>query len=233
VQGAAKTAFLRKLRKLVDAHVVGTSALPASSRDLFISAHNSHVQAYENVSKLSDAMSDALCRLATGGGHRTRKLFKDSDEVHFYGGRPIMFEGIANVVSKPDLQDRSIIMQLDDLSEYKQERELDAEFERQRPGIFGALLGMMVRGLEMLPVTKLVSPPRLADFAHWAVACEVESFETAYAANRQNAVNVMLSQTRWPRRCVRCWRRKESGPAPWRTCWMPWALLPGSSPRRS
>jgi hypothetical protein len=105
VQGAAKTAFLRKLRKLVDAHVVGTSALPASSRDLFISAHNSHAQAYENVSKLSDAMSDALCRLATGGGHRTRKLFKDSDEVHFYGGRPIMFEGIANVVSKPDLGD--------------------------------------------------------------------------------------------------------------------------------
>ena len=193
VQGAAKTAFLRKLRKLVDAHVVGTSALPASSRDLFISAHNSHVQAYENVSKLSDAMSDALCRLATGGGHRTRKLFKDSDEVHFYGGRPIMFEGIANVVSKPDLQDRSIIMQLDDLSEYKQERELDAAFERQRPGIFGALLDMMVRGLEMLPVTKLVSPPRLADFAHWTVACGVESFEMAYAANRQNAINVMLS----------------------------------------
>jgi hypothetical protein len=57
----------------------------------------------------------------------------------------------------------------------------------------GALLDMMVRGLEMLPVTRLVSPPRMADFAHWAVACGIENFEAAYAANRQNAINVMLS----------------------------------------
>ena len=194
VQGAAKTAFLRKLRKLIDPHVVETSALPWSSRDLFVAARNSHMQAYENVSKLSDSMSDTFCRLATGGGHRTRKFFKDADETHFRGGgRPIAFEGIANVVSKPDLQDRAIIMQLEELSEYKQERELDPEFEHKRPAIFGALLDMMVRGLEMLPVTKLVSPPRLADFAHWAVACGVKEFEATYAANRQNAINVMLS----------------------------------------
>jgi hypothetical protein len=193
VQGAAKTAFLRKLRKLIDPHTTETTPLPGSGRDLFISARNSHAQAYENVSKLSDAMSDTLCRLSTGGGYRTRKLFKDADEVHFRGGRPIMFEGIANVVSKPDLQDRAIIMQLEDLAGYKQERELDPEFERKRPAIFGALLDMMVRGLAMLPVTKLISPPRLADFAHWAVACGVQDFETLYAANRQNAINVMLS----------------------------------------
>jgi hypothetical protein len=52
----------------------------------------------------------------------------------------------------------------------------------------------MVRGLEMIPVTKLVAaPPRLTDFAHWAVACGVEDFEARFAANRQNAINVMLS----------------------------------------
>jgi hypothetical protein len=33
----------------------------------------------------------------------------------------------------------------------------------------------------------------MADFAHWAVACGVENFEQIYAANRQNAINVMLS----------------------------------------
>jgi hypothetical protein len=52
---------------------------------------------------------------------------------------------------------------------------------------------MMVRGLEMLPVTQVVSPPRMAFFTKWAVACGVEDFEAAYAANRQNAINVMLS----------------------------------------
>jgi hypothetical protein len=33
----------------------------------------------------------------------------------------------------------------------------------------------------------------MADFAHWAVACGVDQFEAAYATNRQNAINVMLS----------------------------------------
>jgi hypothetical protein len=192
-QGTAKTTFLRRLRSLVDPHVVATSALPLSGRELFIAARNSHMQTFENVSRLSDAMSDNLCRLATGGGLRTRRLFKDSDEMHFRGARPIAFEGISNVVSRSDLQDRAVISQLENLPSYKTERELDAEFEHRRPAIFGVLLDMMVRGLEMLPVTRLVCPPRMADFAHWAVACGVEEFEAAYAANRQNAINVMLS----------------------------------------
>jgi hypothetical protein len=184
----------RKLRRLVDPHVTDTSAPPSGGRDLFITAHNSHMQMFENVSTLSLAMSDHLCRLATGGGYRTRKLFKDSDEVHLYsGGRPIAFEGISNVVDRPDLQSRSIICLLETLPKYEAEDDLDPAFNRQRPGIFGALLGMMVRGLEMLPVTRAISLPRMADFAKWAMACGVENFEAAYAANRQNAIDVMLS----------------------------------------
>jgi hypothetical protein len=151
------------------------------------------MQTFENVSKLSDGMSDYLCRLSTGGGLRQRRLFKDVDEVHFRGARPIALEGIINIVSRPDLQDRAIIMLLENLPGYRTERELDTEFERQRPAIFGALLTMLARGLEMLPVTRLVSMPRMADFAHWAVACGIGGFEAAYAANRQNAINVMLS----------------------------------------
>jgi hypothetical protein len=192
-QGAAKTNFLRRLRKLIDPHQVATSALPLNARDLFIAARNTHLQTFENVSKLSDAISDNLCRLATGGGLRVRTLFKDADETLFRGARPIALEGINNVVTRADLQDRALIFLLPNIPRYKTERKLLAEFEQQLPGIFGALLDMTVRGLEMLPVTHLASPPRLADFAHWAVACGVEGFEAAYAANRQNAIEVMLS----------------------------------------
>jgi hypothetical protein len=74
---------------------------------------------------------------------------------------------------------------LENIAHYRTERELLAEFEPQLPGIFGALLDMMVRGIEMLPTTRVANPPRMADFTHWAVACGVEGFETAYAANRQ------------------------------------------------
>ena len=147
---------------------------------------------FENVSRLSDSLSDVLCRLATGGGWRTRTLFKDTDETLFKGARPIALEGISNFVSRGDFQDRAIILPLDPLPGYHTERELDAAFEQQRPGIFGTLLDLLAQGVRMLPETHLPHPPRMADFATWAVACGLDAFENAYRANRQQAIDVIL-----------------------------------------
>ena len=154
-QGTAKTTFIRLLRSLVDPSTVPSSALPFSGRDLFIAAHNAHVQAFENVSKLSNSMSDYLCRLATGGGVRTRALFRDVDETLLRATRPIMLEGIANYITRADLMDRAIILALEPLADRKTERILHAEFERLRPGLFGALLDHLVTGIQQLPDTHL------------------------------------------------------------------------------
>lgn len=192
-QGLAKTELIRKFRRLIDPHVVETTGLPFSARDLFVNANNTHFQGYENVSELSARMSDCLCRLSTGGGARTRKNFKDTEEVFFHGARPVAMEGIPNVVTRPDLQRRGIITEAERLPEYEALAKLNAEFELQRPKIFGALLDMMVRGLRMLPETEAPKKESMADFARWSIACGVENFEAAYAANRQAAINVMLS----------------------------------------
>jgi hypothetical protein len=63
-QGSGKTDFLRMQRALVDPNQVDTAALPLNGRDLFISAHNSHLLAYENVSRLSDLIGS--CRMFLG-----------------------------------------------------------------------------------------------------------------------------------------------------------------------
>ena len=159
---------------------------------MFIAAHNSHFLAYENISRLPDLVSDNLARLSTGAGMRTRALFTNSDEALFAGARPIALEGIANFATRPDLLDRAITFALAPLSNRRTERALWAEFERQRPGIFGALCDMLATGVRQLPETRLVNPPRLADFATWSVACGLDRFEQAYTANRQNAIDVIL-----------------------------------------
>jgi len=123
---------------------------------------------------------------------RTRALFTNSDEALFAGARPIALEGIANFATRPDLLDRAITFALAPLSNRRTERALWAEFERQRPGIFGALCDMLATGVRQLPETRLVNPPRLADFATWSVACGLDRFEQAYTANRQNAIDVIL-----------------------------------------
>ena len=193
--GAAKTTLLRIMRALTDPSRVMTAPLPSSGRDLFIACLNSHVQAFENVSELSDAMSDHLCRISTGAGMRTRKFFTNADETLFVArARPITMEGIGSFISRPDLLDRSIVLSLAPLRHRKTEGALWAEFDRRKAGIFGALCDMLVSGVRQFPEIHLVNPPRMADFATWAVACGLDTFEAAFSQNRQHATDVILDE---------------------------------------
>jgi hypothetical protein len=190
--GSAKSTFGRILRSLIDPNRVALATLPPSGRDLFIAAHNSRALMFENVSRLSPVLSDNLCRLATGAGFRIRKLHTNADETLLTAQRPILLEGISNFVTRGDLQDRSITLALEPVTNRRTEAELMREFEIARPRIFGALLDMLVAGIRDLPNAKLLDTPRMADFAHWAVACGVVSFEGAYKANREEAIAILL-----------------------------------------
>jgi hypothetical protein len=175
-------------------------ALPRDDRDLFIAAINGHVLVFDNISFLADWISDTLCRLATGGGFATRQLWTDQDEVLFDAIRPMILNGIEEVVNRPDLADRAIFLTLEPIPDDKRrpEDELWAAFEADRPRILGALLDAVVTGLARLPTTRLERLPRMADFATWATACETAQWEAgtfmkAYAGNIDAAVETVLN----------------------------------------
>src|SRR5262249_50551779 len=86
-------------------------------RDLFIAASNSWIVGYDNVSRIPSWLSDALCRLATGGGFSTRKLYTDDEEQLFNAQRPVSLNGIEDFVNRPDLADRTIFLTLDPIPE--------------------------------------------------------------------------------------------------------------------
>ena len=204
-QGTAKSTFSAILRALLDPNTAPLRALPREIRDLFIAATNGHVLAFDNVSGLSAWISDTLCRLATGGGFAVRQLYTDQDEVLFDATRPVILNGIEDIVTRPDLADRAIFLTLEPIPEERRrtEAELWAAFEAERPRILGALLDAVVQGLNMLPQTTLEKLPRMADFALWATACEEAfsgegtfwdegSFLRAYAGNRDEAVENVI-----------------------------------------
>src|SRR5215470_17027687 len=72
-QGSAKTVLSKMLRALIDPNVAAVRALPREQRELMIAANNGHVLAFDNLSGLSPWLSDALCRLASGGSFAVRK----------------------------------------------------------------------------------------------------------------------------------------------------------------
>ena len=175
-QGSAKSTFSAMLRSLLDPNTAPLRALPREDRDLFIAASNGHVLAFDNVSGLPSWTSDTLCRLATGGGFAVRQLYTDQDEVLFDATRPVILNGIEDIVTRPDLADRAVFLTLEAIPEERRrsEAELWAAFDAERPRILGVLLDAVVQGLKMLPDTTLERLPRMADFALWASACETE-----------------------------------------------------------
>lgn len=198
-QGSAKSTFSRVLRSLLDPNTAPLRALPRGDRDLFIAANNGHVLAFDNVSGLPAWISDTLCRLATGGGFAVRQLYTDQEEVLFDAARPIILNGIEDIVARPDLADRAIFLTLDPVPEGRRrpEKDLWSEFITARPKLLGALLDAVAHGVKRLPDTRLDSLPRMADFALWATACETElwptgTFGVAYAGNRDEAVDSII-----------------------------------------
>ena len=216
--GSAKSTFTEILRALIDPNTSPLRALPREDRDMFIAASNGYVQAFDNVSGLPAWISDTLCRLATGGGFAVRQLYTDQDEVLFDAARPVILNGIEDVVTRPDLADRAAFLTLEPIPEERRRTEVElwATFEVVRPGILGALLDAVVVGLKRLPKTRLEKLPRMADFALWTTACETAlwpagTFWSAYCDNRDDAVEsvidadpiatavraVMMTQTVW------------------------------------
>ena len=198
-QGAAKSSFAKVLRSLIDPNAAPLRALPREERDLFIAANNGHVLAFDNVSVLPPWMSDTLCRLATGASFATRRLYSDQDEVLFDAARPVILNGIEDIVNRPDLADRAIFLTLESIPAERRrpENALWQEFEAERPRVLGALLDAVARGVAMLPDTKLGKLPRMADFAIWATACETAlwpagTFCAAYSGNREDAAEDVL-----------------------------------------
>jgi hypothetical protein len=174
-------------------------SLSREERELMIAANNGYLLAFDNLSGLPIWLSDALCRLASGGSFAVRQLYTDDEEVLFEAARPILLNGIEEVISRPDLGDRAIFLTLAPIDEAQRrpENELWREFEIARPRILGALLDAAVHGLRTLGRVHLDRLPRMADFAIWATACETAlwpagTFARAYGANRRTAIEGMI-----------------------------------------
>jgi hypothetical protein len=192
--GAGKTAFSGFLASLIDPRSPQLLSPPENERDLAIAAQRRAVVAVENVSRIPNEMSDAFCRLATTGGFATRKLYTDDDEAVFDARRPILFNGIGDVVRQDDLIDRSIVVTLRALEDEQRRTlaDLEHELDGLRPGLFGALCDAIATGLRRLPGMPARGWPRMADAAQWVEACwpalgPSGEFLAAYSNNRAEA----------------------------------------------
>lgn len=193
-QGSGKSTFSRLIRSIVDPNVAPIRAVPKDDRDLMVAVVNNHTIAFDNLSKVDIWLSDALCRVSTGGGFATRALHTDRDENVVMATRPIILNGIPSLTDRPDLSERSIGVRLKAIpdDERRPEDEFWTEWDKSLPFVLGALCDALSTACRRLPGLRLDRAPRLADFARLIVAAEPGlgweegAFITAYADNRRD-----------------------------------------------
>jgi putative DNA primase/helicase len=199
-QGSAKSTFCKVIRSLIDPSSAMLRSAPKNGTDLMIAAQNGWLLSFDNLSSLKQEMSDSLCRLATGGGSSTRKLYSDGEEFIFEATRPICLNGITEFATRDDLLDRALIIKLPSIPPKKrmEEKVFWAEFEEASPKILGALLDVVSAILKNLSNVKLADPPRMADFAKFVTAAEAAlgwsdgAFMDAYTRNRDLGREIVL-----------------------------------------
>jgi hypothetical protein len=153
------------------------------------------------LSDISQTLSDALCRVATGAGFAARKLYTDADERQLKYCRPIVINGINDLATRSDLADRVISVQLEPIPKGKRqtEAELWSTFEAMHARLFATLLDLIVKVQRIDRVDVLLE--RMADYSRLgakvaiALGLAPTSFTDAYKSNRDAASVVALESS--------------------------------------
>lgn len=194
-KGAAKSTTMRMVKRIVDPAKQDLLSMPTSKADLAISLSNSYMPCFDNLDSLSAEKSDMLCMAATGGAFTKRTLYSDSDETILQFKRCVGLNGINIVATRPDLLDRSVLLELERIP--KDERETEhtiwKEFEKDLPHFLGSIFNTLSAAMSLYDEVELDEVGRMADFTYWGYAiAEVlevggKEFLEAYLSNQDTA----------------------------------------------
>jgi hypothetical protein len=164
-QGAGKSVLGRTLVSVVDPAPAPLRSAPRDLGEWQTTAAASRVVGLDNISKIGDWFSDALCRGVTGEGAAKRQLYTDEDLIVNSFRRAIVLTSIDPGSLKGDLGERLMPVELPRLKRSRRgEADLDDALRRRLPAILGGLLDLVAEVLAN-PVELNGQGPRMLDAA--------------------------------------------------------------------
>jgi DNA polymerase family B len=176
--GSAKTTRQKLIRLVVDPSATPVLILPKSTEKAAHIIVSHYVCYFDNISYISEEMSDLLCTAITGAGLAKRKLYTDEDDIINEARHCLGITGVNLAATKTDLIDRGLIVEQDAIPETQKKLEvhLFAKLNEILPGLLGYIFDVLVKVLrwqkEHPKGLELDKYPRLADFAE---ICEIIS----------------------------------------------------------
>lgn len=165
--GSSKSTVSTFLKMIIDpCRNNAPCVFPQNEFELKDTYTHMYLAAYDNLDRLNKRQSDMLCSIVTGAQLIKRKLFTDSDSCVYSLRQPVILNGISGIVTKDDLLDRSIIINLLPISpqDRKSEKALMREFQSDLPLILGGIFDVLSKTLQIYREDSVPNAPRLIDF---------------------------------------------------------------------
>lgn len=201
-QGSSKSTLSKLARSIIDPSLIDVASFPHSQRELIQALAHHYFLFFDNVSHITEQESDTLCKAITGGGHVKRELYENDEDIIYNFMRCIGMNGINLVTTRPDLLERSLLLELEriDPDKRKTEKELYQNFTKDLPSILGGVFDVLVKAINIQPTIKLDSHHRMADWSLWgcaiaeALGYTKEEFLTAYQSNVTRQSEMLLNE---------------------------------------
>ncbi len=186
----------RFTKTLIDPSYIDLRGQPKDVQELAIAINNTYLPAFDNISYLSDAISDGLCRASTGGVLTVRELYTTTEESVIFITSPIIINGISDLANKPDVAERmlSFIQNRIPATQFLTDQEHSRDVEIALPKILGALVQVVSKTMKILPNISLDESPRMKGFALQGIAVEkILNWEPGTFLNRYSEMLSTLS----------------------------------------
>lgn len=196
-QGSGKTQNAKVFVSLTDSSRSPIRSLTTKIRDWESMLPKSSVLAVDNVSRISQEMSDAMCRASTGGSAVVRALYTDSRATVSTAMVMQIITTIALDTIPDDLMDRSVLFAVPNIagSERVTSAALMSKQDALRAEIFGAMLDLLVEVRRVRGSLVVAELPRMADFALTLAAVDevrgTDSLERYRATSKDLVVDVV------------------------------------------
>jgi hypothetical protein len=167
-EGTAKSTAARLLRRMVDPSTVEMRRQPGRDEDFEVSLGGQWGVVLDNLSSISEWLSDAICTAVTGVGDIKRKKYSDQELSVIQLRRCFILTSIPPLMDRSDLVDRTCAFDLLPVGARRTDTEIAADWERAWPAALGALLDLACKVMSDMPLaseTGVHRSYRLADFA--------------------------------------------------------------------
>jgi hypothetical protein len=182
---SAKTTLLELIKMLIDPCSTRTLTCRNESDELAQLFSHNYLPYFDNLSYISDWMSDAFCRAVTGDSFSKRKLYTDNEDIFYTFMRCIGFSGVNIAASKSDLLNRGLIIELERIPSDRQRQvnKIWKDFDEIKPQLLGYIFDTLAKVLNIRQTShiEVKGLPRLAD---WAETCELISRCMGYKDNQ-------------------------------------------------